>query len=122
MQQSSQSDSATSTAARPQGATGPAVQRQFVNFAFFKLDPAFRRLTPQQQEQAREEFISLFAKPASGMICLTYSTAGLKADCDFLIWRISLLPDDFQAQTAAINKTLIGAYLSMPYSFLSMTK
>jgi chlorite dismutase len=120
MQQSS--ESTTSTAARPQGATGPAVQRQFVNFAFFKLDPAFRRLTPQQQDQARDEFVSLFAQPTSGMICLTYSTAGLKADCDFLVWRISLSIDDFQAQTAAINKTLLGGYVTMPYSFVSMTK
>jgi chlorite dismutase len=120
--QQSQESATTSTAPRPQGATGPAVQRQFVNFAFFRLDPAFRRLTPQQQDQAREEFVSLFAAPRDGLICLTYSTVGLKADCDFLIWRISLSPDDFQAQQSAINKSLLGAYLTMPHSFVSMTK
>src|SRR4051794_3609360 len=84
--QQSQESATTSTAPRPQGATGPAVQRQFVNFAFFRLDPAFRRLTPQQQDQGRDEFVSLFAAPRDGLICLTYSTVGLKADCDFLIW------------------------------------
>src|SRR4051794_30874937 len=120
--QQSQESATTSTAPRPQGATGPAVQRQFVNFAFFRLDPAFRRLTPQQQDQAREEFVSLFATPRDGLICLTYSTVGLKADCDFLIWRISLSPDEFQAQQSAINKSLLGAYLTMPHSFVSMTK
>lgn len=109
-------------AGRPQGAAGPAIQRQFVNFAFFKLDPAFRRLSSEQKEQARREFISLFAQPRQGLMCLTYSTAGLKADCDILLWRISLSPDDFQAQTAAINRSAVGAYLSMPFSFVSMTK
>jgi chlorite dismutase len=112
------------TQGRPQGAgaTGPAVQRQFVNFAFFKLDPAFRRLPAAEKEKARAEFIKIFTEPTKGMICLTYSTAGLKADCDFVLWRISLLADDFQAQTAAINKSTLGGYLSMPYSFLAMTK
>ncbi len=35
----------TPTGTRPQaaGGGGPAIQRQFVNFAFFKLDPALRR-------------------------------------------------------------------------------
>jgi chlorite dismutase len=130
MQQDQQQPSATSThghpgaQGRPQGvgATGPAVQRQFVNFAFFKLDPAFRRLPSAEKEKARAEFIKILAEPTKGMICLTYSTAGLKADCDFVLWRISLLADDFQAQTAAINKSALGGYLSMPYSFLAMTK
>jgi chlorite dismutase len=112
----------TAPGARPAGATGPAVQRQFVNFGFFKLDPAFRRLSAEQKQQAREEFRQLFAQPKQGLICLSYSTVGLKADCDFLLWRISLSADDFQAHTAALNKTTVGGYLSNPYSFVSMTK
>ena len=49
-----------SASARPQGATGPAVQRQFVSFAFFKLDPAFRRLSDDDKRRAREEFAAIF--------------------------------------------------------------
>src|SRR4051794_29718205 len=80
------------TAGRPQthGAPGPggppSVQRQFVNFAFYKLDPAFRRLDDHEKLQARSEFLKLFEKPRPGMICLTYSTVGLKADSDFVLW------------------------------------
>ena len=111
-----------STHGRPQGATGPAIQRQFVGFAFFKLDPAFRRLSAAEKQQAREEFSKIFAEPQKGLICLAYSTAGLKADCDFMLWRISLTPDDFQTQTAAMNKSTLGGYLSMPWSFVAMTK
>ncbi len=110
-----------SSSPRPQS-TGPAIQRQFVSFAFFKLDPAFRRLGAVERLQARDEFLSLFVEPRAGLMCLSYSTVGLKADCDFLLWRISLSPDEFQAQTAAMNKSRLGGYLTMPYSFLSMTK
>jgi len=98
------------------------IQRQFVSFAFFKLDPAFRRLPDEQKWQARSEFLKLFQSPWENMMCLTYSTVGLKSDCDFLLWRISASADTFQSQTATINKSSLGAYLSMPYSFLSMTK
>lgn len=112
----------TAPAGRPQGATGPAIQRQFVNFAFFKLDPAFRRLSSEQKSQARAEFAAIFNQPRPGLISLTYSTAGLKADCDLMLWRISLSPDDFQSQTGAINRSMLGAYLTMPHSFVAMTK
>ena len=122
----------TSTApvsqARPQAApqaaasTAPAIQRQFVSFAFYRLDPAFRRLSALEKQAAREEFVALFATPQKGLMCLSYSTAGLKAETDFLLWRISLSADDFQTQTAAMNRSKLGAYLTMPHSFLSMTK
>jgi chlorite dismutase len=39
-----------------------------------------------------------------------------------MLWRISYSSDDFQGQSAAINRTKFGAYLSQPQSFLSMTK
>ena len=111
--------------AAPAGAQGsaPAVQRQFVNFSFYKLDPAFRRLDDHEKFQARSEFLNVFQKqPQPGMICLTYSTAGLRGDADFLLWRISLNTDAFQQHTRQLNKTRLGAYLTTPHSFLSMTK
>src|SRR5947209_910114 len=106
---------------QPQGA-GPAIQRQFVSFAYFKLDPAFRRLNDHEKFQARSEFLKFFQTPRPGLLCLTYSTIGLKQGVDFLLWRISLTPDDFQAQDQLINKSRLGAYLTMPASYLSMTK
>jgi chlorite dismutase len=100
----------------------PAVQRQFVNFSYYRLDPAFRRLGSEEKHVAREEFISASNKRPQGMMCLTYSTVSMKADCDFLLWRISASPDDFQTHQAALNKTRVGAFLTNPHSFLSMTK
>lgn len=113
---------------RPQAAGqhgGPPatpVQRQFVNFSYYKLDPAFRRLDDHEKIQARSEFLSLMHKKQGGMLCLTYSTVGLKADADFMLWRISQTTDDFQAHTQLINKSRLGAYLNQSHSYLSMTK
>lgn len=106
----------------PQGQGGPAIQRQFVNFAFFKLDPEFRRLPAEEKFAARTEMLSVINARREGLICLTYSTVAMRSECDFLLWRISQSPDVFQEQTAAINKTRMGGYLTSPISFLSMTK
>jgi chlorite dismutase len=96
--------------------------RQFVNFAFYKLDPAFRRLPAQTKEEARAELVRVIDERRPGLMCLTYSTVGLRPDCDFLLWRIAASSDDFQAQSAAINQTTLGGYLTTPYSLVAMTK
>src|SRR4030095_5263678 len=43
-------------------------------------------------------------------------------DSDFLLWRIGNSTDAFQQHTQFINKTRLGAFLTTPHSFLSMTK
>src|SRR4051794_5354978 len=85
-----------STEGRPASAGAPAssssavaIQRQFVNFSFYQLDPAFRRLDDHDKIQARSEFLKQFQRPRDGLMCLTYSTVGLRADADFLLWRIA---------------------------------
>jgi chlorite dismutase len=93
-----------------------------VNFAFFKLDPAFRRMNDHDKLQARSEFLTVVNQRREGLISLSYSTAGLRPDCDFLLWRIAGTVDTFQEQTKAINKTRLGGYLTTPWSFVSMTK
>jgi chlorite dismutase len=112
----------TAAAAAPSHAMPPSVRRQFVNFAFYKLDPAFRRLPADQRRAARDEFVAAVGPRQEGLICLSYSTVGLRGDGDFLLWRISYDADVIQAHTARINKTALGAYLSTPHSMLSMTK
>ena len=112
----------SSPSGAPAAGAGPAIQRQFVNFAFYKLDPAFRRLGDHEKIQARSEFLKAFQQPRKGLICLTYSTVALRPDVDFLLWRIAGSTDEFQAQAQQINMTRLGAYLTTPHSMLSMTK
>src|SRR5215218_6580213 len=84
--------------AAPAQGSPPPIQRQFVSFAFFKINPAIRQLTDDAKWQARSEFLKLFQTPWEKMMCLTYSTVGLKADVDFVLWRIGASPDSFQEQ------------------------
>jgi chlorite dismutase len=113
--------SQTSAAPSAQAGVRP-ITRQFVNFACFKVDPAIRRLPDLEKEQARAQFAAIFNQPRQGLLCLSYSTVGLRPDADFVLWRISAGTDEFQAQSQAINRSRLGGYLSTPYSFVSMTK
>ena len=98
--------------------------RQFVNYAFFKLDPAFRRLSTEDREQARGEFQEILGRwqDRDDLILRTYSLVGLRGDCDFMLWRISNDLACFGKMQAQINGSRLGGYLSQPYSFLAMQK
>jgi len=112
----------TGVAAQTSASAAPSVQRQVVNFRFYRIDPAFRRLSAAEKQEAREEFITLSTQRRDGLIILTYSTAGLRPDCDLLFWRIGVNPDVIQDHTASLNKSKLGAYLTCAHSFVAMTK
>lgn len=98
--------------------------RQFLNYAFFKLDSTFRRLPQDERATAAEEFRVLIERWASrdDLILRTYSLVGLRGDCDFMLWRISHDVCRFQEMQAEINASRLGAYVSLAYSFLSLQK
>lgn len=105
-------------AAKPEG----ALQRQFVNFMFFRVDRAFRALPSDAKAAAKREFAEIVAKYTGPMIVLPYSTVGLKAGVDFMLWRIGFDIEPFQQMIADINRSILGRYLEVPHSFLAMTK
>jgi len=100
------------------------VQRQYISFTFYKLDPAFRRLPKDERDQGMKEFIDVLEEydNSSDMILLCYSMVGLRGDVDIMTWRISYSLEEFQTMTTKLMQTGLGRYLHTPYSYLSMTK
>jgi chlorite dismutase len=99
-------------------------RRQFLNYSFYRLDPVFRRLPGDAQRTAAEEFIDLVRRWESleEVILRTYSLVGLRADVDFMLWRIAFDPMCFQSMEAALRRSRLGAYLSQVHSFLSLQR
>lgn len=98
------------------------LERQFVNFAFYKLDQAWLRLELDTRQKGAEELASTIETYSRKLIVYPYSTFGVRPDCDFLLWRISYKLEDFEEMSAAIRRTHMGSYLNTPHSFLAMTK
>jgi chlorite dismutase len=98
--------------------------RQFLNYAFFKVDLAFRRLPAEEKSAARSELQAIVERwsDSEDLILRTYSLVGLRADCDFMFWRISHDPASFRAMQAEMNASVLGGYLTTVHSFLSLQK
>jgi chlorite dismutase len=99
-----------------------AVNRQSVNFAFYKVDPAWRRLPKEEREASKKEFGAAVEEWRQRMLLIPYSTVGLRPETDFMLWRIADSLDLLQEMSRQLNRTALGAYLTTPYSFVAMTK
>lgn len=100
----------------------PPQRRQYVNFAFYKVDPAWRRLPEEERARGKQEFIRAVEEYTGQVLVVAYSTVGIRGDCDFMLWRISYQLDLFQDMSAKLLASGLGKYLTTPYSYLSMTK
>ena len=47
---------------------------------------------------------------------------GIRAECDFMIWRVSEKLELFERMTYEIMNSRLGPYITLNHSFLSMTK
>ena len=97
-------------------------RRQYVNFAFYKVDPAWRRLPAEERQKGKCQFLEVVKKWEQDVLVTSYSLVGIRGDCDFMLWRIGYDALKLQEMSAQLLATGLGNYLSTPYSYLSMTK
>jgi len=109
-----------------QATTKPVLKlrRQFVSFACFQVVPEWRCLEKAEKDKGKEEFAAVVNQYVSEKRCqiLPYSTMGMRAEVDFMLWIIAYELETLQELASALAKTALGAYLTKPYSFLGMTK
>jgi chlorite dismutase len=106
---------------KDKGARGDG-RRQYVNFAFYKVDPLWRRLPAEERKRGKCEFVEVVKTYEQDMLVVAYSLVGIRGDCDFMLWRIGYDPRKLQEMSAQLLATELGKYLATPYSYLSMTK
>jgi chlorite dismutase len=100
-----------------------AGKRQFVKYSFFRVDPAWRRLPEDEREAGREEFLRAYRlAQESTLFTKSYSLVGIRGDCDFLVWQGADRLETFQDFTAGLLATGLGRFLTLPYSYLAMTR
>ena len=101
---------------------GQPTKRQFVKFGFYKVDPAWRRLQPEERAKGKQELCAAVDAFGNRMLIHSYSLVGIRSDADLLLWQISDRLEDFQELSTNIFSTAMGPYLSTPYSYLAMTR
>jgi chlorite dismutase len=99
-----------------------AASRQFVQFIFYKVDPAWRRLHPDEREVAKQDAVAAVESFADRMQVRAYTLVGVRGDVDFMFWHIADDLEPFQEAATALLSTRLGPYLSTPYAFLALTR
>src|SRR5438270_233195 len=111
---------------QPEGSTPSSseTRRQLVSFSFYKVMPEWRRLPYSEREQHRREAAEVLRRWSvpGELRMLTYSTLGMRSDCDMMLWRICYSLEGLQSMSRELLATRLGGYLETSYSYLAMTK
>ncbi len=97
-------------------------EREYLKYTFFKVDSAWRRLSDNERSAAKQEFAAIVNESSQKLILKSYSLVGIRGDTDFMFWMISTHLEDFQEFTGKLNASQLGRYLTIPYSYLALTR
>ena len=97
-------------------------RREFVRWAFYKVDRAWRALGPEEREEATAEVENLVNRYSEGMMIRPYSTVGTRADTDLMLWIASHELASVQELQRDFSGTRLGLLSETSHSFLAMTK
>jgi len=97
--------------------------QQVVKFTFYAFDAAWRALPTEERSAARKELAELLLDWRERFpMVRTYSTVGMRGDCDFLVWAAAKTLEEVSSLETVVRQSAAGRYLSTPYSYLAMTK
>ncbi|MDQ4030227.1 MAG: chlorite dismutase family protein [Actinomycetota bacterium] len=99
------------------------MEGQYVAYTFYRVEPAWRRLPIEERAAHKDAFADVVEDFAARMEGLrVYSTAGVRPDSDFFLWKITERYGDLAEIGAALNGTPLAGWLETPYSYLATTK
>src|SRR4051795_10218527 len=96
--------------------------RTFVKFTFFKLDPAWRRRSPEERARDKAEFQAACEDFAEDRSLRAYSTVGTRGDTDLMLLSQSPILEDIHTFHVVLSQSGLARWASTPYSYLAMTK
>jgi len=99
-----------------------AEARQAVKYTFLKVAAPVLAWPADERLAALMEFPQLLEVRADSGTLITYSTVGLRGDCDLLIWQAADTVDEIQHAESQWRATRLGTYLRVAHSFLAMMR
>ena len=103
---------------------GPQETRKLMRYVLYAVDPAWRRLPPEERALNKKELADDVASASTAGVLEvhTYSTVGLRGDADICLWELAESPAPIQELQTRINATELGRFLVARYSYLAMTR
>ena len=100
----------------------PRIEKQFVSFIFFRVNPDWRKLEGETKEVYKAEFQDIYNQFTEELLLFSYSLVGFDSKADLMFWRIGTSLDLIQDMTAKLYRTNFGSFLETTDTHLSMTK
>lgn len=100
----------------------PAIEKQFVNFMFLRINPEWRKLNTETKRIFKTEFQSTYEFFNEDFLLFSYSLVGFDSKADLMFWRIGNSLDRIQEMTSKLYRTNLGSYLETADNYLSVTK
>src|SRR5579871_6307069 len=95
---------------------------QFVQYAFYKIDPSWRLLSVEARAEQKQRAVELVESFQDEVKTRAYTLVGIRADADLLLWNVAGRLEALQRLGTALLSTELGAYLRPAYLYLAVTK
>jgi chlorite dismutase len=95
---------------------------RFVHAWLLRLDPAWRRQSTVARHEDLDAFCAAASRAERRLLQLSYSTVGLRAEGELLLWRMAERIEDVEETAADLLSAGIGQWLTPGLSMIGMTR
>lgn len=95
---------------------------RFVHAWLLRLDPAWRRLPADEQEADMVAFVAAAGRSSARLTQHAYSTIGLRAEGDLLLWRMAERIEDIEETAADLLASGVGRWLAPAISMIGLVR
>ena len=95
---------------------------RFVHAWLLRLDPAWRRRTAEERRGDIDAFCAAAGRTDERLLQLSYSTIGLRAEGDVLLWRMAESIEAIEGTAADLLAAGIGRWMAPSLSMVGMTR
>jgi chlorite dismutase len=97
-------------------------ERHFVKYTFLQVDPAWRRLDPDQRAAHKREFIAACEDYSSERLLRAFSTVGTRGDTDLMLLTQATNLERIHEFHVVLAQSGLMKWAQTPYSYLALTK
>ena len=95
---------------------------RFVHAWLLRLDPAWRRRSAEERRADIDAFCAAAGRTDERLLQLSYSTIGLRAEGELLLWRMAESIEAVEQTAAELLSAGIGRWMTPALSMIGMTR
>lgn len=95
---------------------------RYIHAWLLALDPAWRRQPAEERQSDIDEFCAAVPRTEQRLTQHAYSTIGLRAEGDLLLWRMADQLEDLDATAADLLASGVGRWMSTAISMIGLTR